>query len=94
MPPSPTNRAAAVPPPPAFMGRPPLANSFPSTSSQSVGALDSVDSKEYLRDILNLSVDLDPDDDVDDTSVPIQVSGMKRSCDSFMNIIAYWLIQR
>ena len=74
MPPSPASRAA-VPPPPTFNGRPPLANAFSSTSSsQRLGATDSVDSKEYLRDILNLSVDLDPDDDEDDASAPVPVS--------------------
>ena len=52
-----------------------------------MGTMDSVDSKEYLRDILNLSVDLDPDDDIDDTSVPIQVED--KCSDSFMNVTAY-----
>ena len=53
-----------APPPPSFASFPPT----PSSSS-SVNSGDSIDSKSYLMDIINLSVDLDPEDDHDTHSV-------------------------
>ena len=50
----------AIPPPPAF-SRPPMPP--PVEAAAPMGGFEGVDSKGYLMDILNLSVDLDPDDD-------------------------------
>ena len=50
----------------AFASTPGAFSSAPPSSSQA--GLDAIDSKGYLMDILNLSVDLDPDDE-DDVSM-------------------------
>ena len=47
----------------AFASTPGAFSSAPPSSSQA--GLDAIDSKGYLMDILNLSVDLDPDDEDD-----------------------------
>ena len=45
--------------------RPPSFASFPSSGSSSNKQAEAIDSKGYLMDIMNLSVDLDPEDDND-----------------------------